>query len=288
MGITSIEWTSTITPDGKVRQGMTWNPVTGCSKISAGCANCYAERMAKRLAGRCGYDKEQPFKVTYHGDKLNDPLKWVKPRKVFVCSMGDMFHEDVLFPVIKAIIARMCGINSIEHTFIVLTKRPERMKEFFEWLRDEPQRGNFTIEWPLKNVWLGVTAENQEMADQRIPVLLSIPAAKRFVSIEPMVGPVDLSGEYLADKCGGRYPFPSCPSEFRTRRIDLLDWVIVGGETGPAPRLMKEPWLKGIISQCRHAGTPLFVKQISGRNHNSRHYEMPDYARVRMFPGDSW
>lgn len=291
MGITSIEWTSTVTPDGKVRKGMTWNPVTGCSKVSPGCDHCYAERMAKRLAGRCGYDKERPFKATLHMDKMNDPLKLVSPRKIFVCSMGDLFHDDVPFEVIKAIFARMCGINSRHHTFIVLTKRPQRMKDFFEWLDGEPGRGNFGIEWPLKNVWLGVTTENQEMANRRIPILLQIPAAVHFVSIEPMLGDIDLTlipvgfpgeGDYL-DALMGRENLGDASFS-----VPKLDWIIVGGETGPGAREMNERWLFEIASQAQANNTPLFVKQISGRNHNSRHYSMPDYARVRMFPGDTW
>ena len=207
MGRTNIEWTE-----------MSWSPITGCSKISTGCRNCYAERMAKRLAGRYGYP-EQPnhFDVTLHKDKLDQPFHWKKPRTIFVCSMGDLFHEDVpddyIFDVLDVITQNgPCYLRQTEddpegtfwqgHTFQVLTKRPERMRaimgewicrvdnnmtgllsEMFEW---------YTMEYGhyLPHLWLGVTAENQEMANARIPYLLRTSAAIRFVSIEPMLGAI--------------------------------------------------------------------------------------------------
>jgi protein gp37 len=167
----------------------TWNPVTGCTPISEGCQNCYAKRMANRLKGRCGYDADNPFKVTLHPERLDQPLCWKKPRKIFVCSMGDMFHEDVSGDFLYEIWGIMAQCP--QHIFMVLTKRPEIMRAWYNdvFLRVNPlYRKN-----PLPNIWLGVTAENQARADERIPVLLQIPAAKRFVSIEPMLGPIDLS-----------------------------------------------------------------------------------------------
>jgi protein gp37 len=173
MNKTKIEWADA-----------TWNPITGCTKISPGCANCYAEKMSKRLAGRCGYPADEPFKVTIHPDKIDEPLKWKKPRRVFVCSMSDLFHKDVPMSIITYVLrmARSCE----GHTFMILTKRPARMKEA---IREMVSWGM----WPVPNIWLGVTAENQEQADERIPILLDTPAAVRFVSVEPMLGPVELS-----------------------------------------------------------------------------------------------
>ena len=165
MANSKIEWTE-----------RTWNPVTGCTKISEGCQHCYAERMSKRLAGRCGYDKEDPFTVTMHPDKLNEPLKWKKPSKIFVCSMGDLFHDDV---PIKAIIDVLSIIAEASwHTFLFLTKRPERMQEILThetiaadvWLQTTTGLSADKPVWPLPNLWLGVTAENQKRADERIPI----------------------------------------------------------------------------------------------------------------------
>jgi len=181
MGKTKIEWTN-----------FTWNPCSGCTKISAGCKNCYAERMAKRLAGKYGYP-EQPhhFDVTLHPDKLNQPYKWRKPRRIFVCSMGDLFHEDVGFEYILKV-WKVMAINN-HHTFQILTKRPEQMLKFVQWLAGADHIS--IAEFP-QNVWIGVTAENQKTADERIPILLKIPAAVRFVSVEPMLERIDLS-QYL-------------------------------------------------------------------------------------------
>ena len=245
MANSKIEWTE-----------KTWNVVTGCTKISEGCKHCYAERMSKRLAGRCGYDKDEPFKVTLHPDKLDEPLRWRKPSKIFVCSMGDLFHEDVGFDVIRRIWAVMTTAR--QHTYMILTKRPERMKQFFKWM----QKQEFKVETSWDNIWLGVTAENQQRADERIPILLQIPAAKRFVSVEPMLGPVDLlnlkydndildtlAGEYLSTDGSESYvPW------------DKLDWVICGGETGQGARPMHPDWVRSLRDQCQQAGTPFFFK----------------------------
>ena len=159
-----------------------WNPVTGCTKISTGCKNCYAEKMAKRLAGRFDYPADDPFKVTIHPNKLNQPLKWKKSRKIFVCSMGDLFHKDVPFDYIVEVLKIVD--NGTRHTFLILTKRPERMREFF----NDYFSGFCNSFGPtLRNLWLGVSVENQQTADERIPILLRIPAAVRFVSVEPSV-----------------------------------------------------------------------------------------------------
>jgi protein gp37 len=224
-GKTKIEWAEKV-----------WNPVTGCTKISPGCANCYAERMTKRF-----WPDKDFNKVTLHPDRLEEPLRWKKPSRIFVCSMGDLFHEDVTDEFIDGVFGTVLGLNIFsgvaKHTFLILTKRPERMKRYFDsrdpiehikaWAYNcpwVPKDEDLTTEdlayskcchdwdengrnsngskykpwgylnklWPLPNVWLGVTAENQQMADERIPILLQVPAAVRFVSVEPMLGSVDL------------------------------------------------------------------------------------------------
>lgn len=229
----------------------TWNPVTGCSPISEGCRNCYAERMSKRLAGRCGYPEDEPFRVTLHSDRLDEPLKWKKPRKVFVCSMGDLFHEDVPDEWIDQLVWEI-GHTFQKHTFLVLTKRPERMRAWFVKAYKE--------NLPYPNIWLGVTAENQQRADERIPILLQIPASLRFVSIEPMLGPVDLTRiiydrQTVIDSLEGLHGWPLPHAEG-----PKLDWVICGGETGPGARPMHPDWVRSLRDQCQAARTPFFFK----------------------------
>ena len=166
---TKIEWATE-----------SWNPITGCSHAgSPGCDHCYAKRMAQRLKGRYGYPKDDPFRVTFHPDRLDQPLKWKKPRRIFVCSMSDLFHEDVKHDWIRSILFTMFA-GGRHHTYIILTKRPERMYEFF--MHHQPDY------WPLPNVIGMVTAENQEQADKRIPILLECPFAKYGVSLEPLLG----------------------------------------------------------------------------------------------------
>ena len=237
----------------------TWNPITGCSKISEGCQNCYAERMSKRLAGRFGYPADKPFKVTLHEDKLDEPLKWRKPRRVFVCSMGDLFHENVPDKAIIDVLSVIaeCEYQKLNHVFMILTKRPGRMLELFTngtihndvWVQTSRGCNAEPSLWPLPNLWLGVTVENQQRADERIPILLQIPAAKRFVSVEPMLGSVDLTFDAGTGQ-GLRDSFFSYG----------LDWVICGGETGPGARPMHPDWVRSLRDQCTAAGTPFFFK----------------------------
>lgn len=233
--LTKIEWADAV-----------WNPTSGCSKVSAGCANCYAERMAKRLAGRCGYPEDNPFRVTLHPDKLDLPLRWRKPRRVFVNSMSDLFHPEVPFDFIRAVWARMATAR--HHTFLILTKRPGRMKEFFQWMATQ----DFKVEPYLLHVWLGVSAENQAAADERIPLLLQTPAAVRFVSAEPLLGPICIP-HYLGGKFLTEY-------EKATGRVTGLDWIIAGGETGPGARPMHPDWLRSLRDQCQASGVPYFFK----------------------------
>lgn len=267
MGETKIEWATTV-----------WNPVTGCTKISAGCQNCYASRMATRLAGRYGYPNEEPFRLTVHPERLVEPFRWKKPRTVFVVSMGDLFHSDVPCDFIEAVFGVMSMLG--RHTFVVLTKRPENAAEFFRkrTLLDcqssavfaaDPSRkelahktdlaainGDGRNRWPLPNVWIGTSAENQEQADKRIPHLLECPAALRFVSAEPLLGNVDLSPwlEIARDRESGRI--------VRSGWRPEIDWVIVGGESGPHARPCDVTWIRLIAKQCRDAGVPPFVKQL--------------------------
>jgi protein gp37 len=193
--------------------------------------------MAKRLKGRSGYPADEPFRVTLHEDKLDVPLRWRKPRRIFVVSMGDLFHEDV--PRRWQVLVWRRMISCPQHTFMVLTKRPERMREF---VRDSLLFPVFPNR-PLPNVWLGVTAENQAMAEERVPVLLSIPAAVRFVSCEPCLGPVKLDN-------------PSAPL------LRGLQWVIAGGESGPKRRPSDPEWFRSLRDQCAAAGVPFFLKQM--------------------------
>lgn len=229
-----------------------WNPVTGCTEISAGCKNCYAARMSKRLAGRAGYTVDNPFKVTLHPDRLEQPLRWKKPSRIFVCSMADLFHGDVPMGYISRVfsIVRRCP----QHTFLFLTKRPARMRDAVDL---------FVSDADLPNLWLGVTAENQDAADERIPLLLATPAAKRFVSIEPMLGAVDLKMGNCShcQKRGNQFHLThSCEVCGRVGGKNL-DWVICGGESGPGARPMHPAWARSLRDQCEEAGVPFFFKQ---------------------------
>lgn len=242
----------------------TWNPVTGCTKISEGCHNCYAERMAKRLAGRYGYPKDEPFKPgIFHQDKINLPLSWKHQKKVFVCSMGDIFHDDVDIDHQIKIFDRISQAKNI--TFMILTKRPENALRFCIQCGLIPSGLPLPacptpsgVEWP-KNAWLGVTAENQQRADERIPILLSIPAAVRFVSVEPMLGKIDFR-KWLPHHENCRCP--ECYHRaFKSKPAYTLDWVICGGESGPCARPMHPDWALSLRDQCVAAGVPFFFKQ---------------------------
>lgn len=238
--MTKIEWAD-----------KSWNPVTGCTKVSPGCKNCYAERMARRLAGRCGYpEAPHHFNVTLHPDRLEQPLRWHKPRRIFVCSMGDLFHEDVPSWFLDDVFSQMFVCN--QHTFQILTKRPMRMLRYWKTKSYSPS----------SNVWLGVSVENQATADERIPILLRILATVRFVSLEPLLGPVDIS-PYMLHPSRKSLDFNKMPGKGDgfTYPFTGLDWVIVGGESGPGARPMKPDWARNIRDQCQTAGVPFFFKQ---------------------------
>lgn len=216
MAYTKIEWTE-----------VSWNPVTGCSKVSPGCKHCYAERMAKRLQAMGQPNYVNGFKVTTHEHMLDRPLRWKKPRLVFVNSMSDLFHKDVPVDFILRVFDTMRRAE--QHQFQVLTKRSHRLLEL-----------DAQIEWP-PNVWMGVSIENEDYAF-RIGDLRATSAHIKFLSLEPLLGPLpglDLSG---------------------------IDWVIVGGESGPGARPMAEEWVIDIRDQSIALGIPFFFKQWGGVN----------------------
>jgi len=246
----------------------TWNPVTGCTPISEGCDHCYAERMAKRLAGRCGYPKDDPFRPgVFHPDNLDVPLHWKKPRRIFVCSMGDLFHEGVSGDYLDNVLEVVAACP--HHVFMVLTKRAYRIEEALYSNRPpfppcrELGGGDY-----LPNLWLGVTPENQKRADEQIPELLKILAAVHFVSFEPLLSAVDVT-PYLPEANPQPQDYES-QREFLARlgkqdKIQLA-WVIVGAETGPGARPMDLDWARSIRDQCQEAGVPFFFKRDSDGN----------------------
>jgi protein gp37 len=233
---TGIEWTDA-----------TWNPVTGCTKVSAGCDHCYAETFAERWRGTPGHYFERGFDVQARPDKLSLPLKWRKPKRIFVNSMSDLFHDDVHDDYIARVFAVMARCP--QHTFQVLTKRHARMRsllssrKFSRFVEElTPSFSPLVGMWPLPNVWLGVSAEDQHWADIRIPALLDTPAAVRFISAEPLLGPVDLYKLWR----------PEGPE---------LNWVIVGGESGREARPMHPDWARSLRDQCQAAGVAYLFKQ---------------------------
>jgi protein gp37 len=250
---TKIEWCDEV-----------WNPVTGCDPISEGCQNCYAKRMANRLQGRFGYPAGDPFRVIWHPDKLKKPTHWRKPRRIFVISMGDLFHKDVPDEYIwKVFEEATCGNR--RHTYMFLTKRPERMRDWF--LANQHRFWNFkqgpyvTAPWPDPCIWLGVTVENQARADERIPVLMSIPAAVHFVSVEPMLGKVDLVRWMNITYGWDWHSLIKGEAEHGGKRPKIIDWVIAGPETGPKVRPCKAEWIENLGRQCKSAGVPFFDKR---------------------------
>ena len=304
-----IAWTET-----------TWNPLRGCSRVSEGCRHCYAESVAGRFSGP-GQPYEGLVRLSAEGkhgrarwngtvrfvpEKLAEPLRWTRPRMVFVNSMSDLFHENVPFEQVAAIFGVMAAAP--QHTFQVLTKRPARAAEFFRWVdREAPigvpsdpdspwwrvfhcfmlafnaakgtedavalaqaQRLLTTDKicgatWPLLNVWLGVSVEDQATADARIPVLLDTPAAVRWVSYEPALGPVDFTSIRIGDGCtedvlgdgAWRAGDPEAPPG--------LDWIVVGGESGPGARPFDVEWARSVIRQTRGTPCRAFVKQLGAK-----------------------
>lgn len=292
--MSSIEWT-----------GRTWNPTRGCSRVSAGCDNCYAIRQAHRFSGE-GQPYEgltrlklggQAQEIDWTGevrvvvDQLDVPLRRRKPTTYFVDSMSDLFHESLDDETIAAIFAVMAACP--HHTFQILTKRADRMIRWFEWLERRAEKvtdifrsdgrrwrrghvlragslrrgvsagllGGVCEQWPLANVWLGVSVEDQRTADLRVPVLLRTPAHLRFVSYEPALGPV--SFERYMDRAQGR-TWSGCRG---------IDWLIVGGESGPGARACDVAWLRNAVTQARCSEVPVFVKQRGSRWYDSERRE---------------
>jgi protein gp37 len=231
-----IEWTEA-----------TWNPVTGCTKVSAGCKNCYAERLALRLKAMGNHRYKRGFRVTLHEDVLDLPRTWKTPRRIFVNSMSDLFHPDVPLSFIRRVFKTMSECP--QHTFQILTKRSDRL-----------QKLSTKLSWPT-NVWMGVSVEDSRVVD-RVDDLRKVPAAVRFLSCEPLIGSladIDLRG---------------------------IHWVIVGGESGPHSRAMNAGWVREILRVCRREKVPFFFKQwggvrkdLTGRSFRGRTYdEMPQLA----------
>lgn len=243
---TSIGWTE-----------KTWNPVTGCDRISPGCQNCFAARQARRLKGmgQRRYQRDGDprtsgpgFAVTAHPDALHEPLSWRRPAMVFVNSMSDLFHARIDIDFTARVFAIMASTG--RHTYQILTKRPERAQRilssdgFAELVKTEAAKLNIwpvidaLWDWPLRNVWVGVSVEDQEHTDSRLEHLRATPAALRFLSAEPLLDKVTLGADHG------------------------LDWIIVGGESGPSARPMDPAWAEALVDECEATGTPVFVKQM--------------------------
>lgn len=251
---TGINWTDEV-----------WNPITGCAKVSPGCDHCYALSLSNRWQAAWRKKKQKGTEkyngtvkngdwsglVRCHPEVLDKPLRWIKPRRIFVCSMSDLFHHDV-HPMFRRLV---CGTmeKCPQHIFQVLTKRPEQMHSDFTnntLFTDAP--------FPLPNLWLGVTAENQKYADKRIPLLLNTPAAVRFISAEPLLGPLDIRA-YLPTLIPGT---KTKLFSYRNNIIKTLDWVIIGCESGPNRRPCKIEWIESLVDQCQEAEVDVWVKQV--------------------------
>ena len=214
-----IEWTDA-----------TWNPVTGCTQISPGCAHCYAKTFAERFRGVPGHPYELGFEPQLRRERLNQPLRWTKPRTIFVNSMSDLFHEDVPDDYIHEVFEVMAAAD--QHRYQVLTKRAERLAELAP-----------ALPWP-DHVWMGVSVENQRWTS-RIALLRGTPAAIKFLSCEPLLGPLELD-------------------------LNGIDWVIAGGESGPGARPMHPDWVRAVRDQCLESGTPFFFKQWGAHDRQGR------------------
>ena len=285
---TQIEWSDA-----------TWNVVTGCSRVSAGCENCYAERLAatrlRHIPSRQGLtDRNGRWtgEVRFNEKWLGQPLRWQRPRRIFVAAHGDVFHEsmpDAWLDKIFAVMA-MCP----QHTFQLLTKRPQRMLDYVTrfdtdeavervgdaacQITQSPCAVNIIEDATmiaLPNVWLGVSAEDQRTAEERIPPLLETPAALRWLSAEPLLGPLEIDHHLAGMDALGVLP----------RRLPALDWVVVGGESGPGARPMEAAWARSLRNQCICAETAFFFKQWGGRSAKSGGRELDGRTWDEMPPG---
>lgn len=294
-----IEWTDT-----------TWNPLAGCSVIAAGCRNCYAMRMAARIEAMgtaphyAGTTSKVNGKAVWTG-KVNvapdsilpQPLRWKKPRRIFVNSMSDLFHEAVPDEVIDRIFAVMALCP--QHTFQVLTKRPDRMRAYlstptrhdiiaarWNYHPSRPKGGDSRTAglWPFPNVWLGTSVSTQADADEFVPDLLATPAAVRFLSCEPLLGAVNCRWTDWAHNATGesyRQYLERTGGVNEYEGLRKIDWLIVGGESGPKRRPMNLAWARSLRDQCRAAGVPFFMKQVD------KVQPIPPDLMVREWPGAS-
>jgi protein gp37 len=279
---TNIEWCD-----------YTWNPITGCSPASEGCANCYAAAIAKRFKKPWGTP-------VFHPEKLAEPMRLRKPSRIFVNSVSDLFHEGGSWAWVDKILSVVAACP--QHTFIVLTKRADRMGRYFRSLYTTKMAAtrlgaamsflnlgddkygsvinsiegrfgpNDSVGWPMRNLWLGVSVENQARADERIPLLLQTPAAVRFISVEPMLEEVSLRNYYREEGSG-------CYST----HLDYLDWVICGPESGPKARPFKLDWARSLRDQCAAAAVPFFFKGVAAKGggkdyllDGARHFNWPE------------
>ncbi|MBB3297851.1 MULTISPECIES: phage Gp37/Gp68 family protein [unclassified Rhizobium] len=303
---TKIEWTDA-----------TWNPITGCSVVSPGCTNCYAMKLAgtrlKHIPSRAGLTRDTKAgpvwtgEVRFNEQWLDEPLRWKRPRMIFVCAHGDLFAEGVPDDWIDRVFAVMA--LSQHHIFQVLTKRPERMRTYVREMQRcfEDDHREFSRRWgaaaadaagspcaagaiedrayPLPNVWLGVSVEDQKRADERIPILLDTPAAIRWISAEPMLGPIDLNNICFTDGdaeirydalTGEAWVENSQSASAYDCGLPFLDWIVAGGESGTDCRPMHPHWAHALRDQCYDAGAPFLFKQWGNwivASHDNGHYD---------------
>jgi len=298
-----------------------WNLTRGCTKVSAGCAHCYAERITQRFwRGPKGMSFNGAIDVSTVEKALDKPLHWRKPRRVGLCFMSDLFHEKVPDEFLDKVFAVMA--LTPQHTYLLLTKRPERMREYISWRDDKWPRFDgrtetrtrhdeiveavanmgldfeedapigFLDDWPLPNVWLGVSVENQQAADERIPLLLDTPAAHRWLSVEPLLGAVDLrrvspgllGTSAIFDALGGRR-WEDNGETLNATACARLDWVVVGGESGPKARTMDVEWMSDLQQQCLSADVPFYCKQDSGPRPGMQGRILDALWAVKQLPG---
>lgn len=281
---TTIEWTRN--DDGTA--GRTWNPVTGCDKVSPGCDHCYAENIARRFAGSKAFPNG--FAVTIHEDRLDQPFRWRNPSRVFVNSMSDLFHEQVPDEFLTRVFDAMEARQNQRHTFQILTKRHARMRSFlrrrmeskreyaakFDQCPTEAMRNSPAAQWarqwaanPPANIWLGVSVEDQEWAQTRVPALLETPAAVRFLSCEPLLGGIDLRrlerrNRVLIDALSGDV-IDGRDGAVLAATPGVVDLVIAGAESGAGAREMDLDWVRSLRDQCVATGRAFFFKQDAVR-----------------------
>jgi protein gp37 len=259
MGKTSIEWAD-----------YSWNPITGCSQTSAGCKNCYAKRMAKRLVGRYGYPADEPFRVTLHPERMTLPYKWQKPRRIFVCSMSDLFHKEVPDEFIDQVMRVIWDTRHLGHTYMALTKRAERLKPYFDRFCEIQTSDDQHIRTgkPIlpDNLHLGVSVETDKER-WRIEELLKIPAKVRFISAEPLLERLDIRPYITGDlplSWGG---------------ASEIHQIIAGCESGPKARPSDIDWFRDLRDQCSATGVAFFLKQMVVGNR---------LIKIPLLDGETW